>query len=192
MLMRLQSGRQVDPLNLKPGDVSIEDIAHGLSLINRFNGQTRFPYSVARHSVNVSVRLEGSVELKLLGLLHDAAEVYLGDVIRPIKQAVRMQYAWVGQETFEQLEARTLNIILGALGIDVALPPTSDDQKSHPLWGPVFEADDAELSREIQGLFAQGDTVISRVFPEPEASWSEFLQQYQELKAGLRGRRVAL
>jgi len=74
------SGKCLDPFNAKD-DLCIEDIAHHLANINRFNGATKRPLSVAQHSVFVA-RLVGDNdnELGLQGLLHDASEAYLGDV----------------------------------------------------------------------------------------------------------------
>jgi len=77
------SGRRVNPLDLRPEDISIEDIAHGLACINRFNGHAPLPVSVAQHSVGVSLACH---ELDARqGLLHDAAEAYLGDVTKWLK-----------------------------------------------------------------------------------------------------------
>ena len=73
--------------SLEPFDaeaIHIEDIAHALSMLCRFNGQCRRFYSVAEHSVHVS--LEIAPHLAQLGLMHDAAEAYLGDVPTPLKK----------------------------------------------------------------------------------------------------------
>ena len=86
MKMNTASGRLVDPFNLRLEDIAIEDIAHSLSMQCRFNGHCARFYSVAEHSVLVS-RLV-LPKNRLWGLLHDAQEAYLGDIITPIKQQV--------------------------------------------------------------------------------------------------------
>ena len=78
------TGKRLDLDPPNPDQIDIEDIAHGLSMLCRFNGQcTRF-YSVAEHSVHASREID--TELALVGLLHDAAEAYLGDVPSPLKK----------------------------------------------------------------------------------------------------------
>jgi hypothetical protein len=83
------SGVQFYPLDPEPGAIRIEDIAHALARISRFNGHTSgdYAYSVAQHSVVVST-LVGLTDpdQALVGLLHDAEEAYLGDIARPLKE----------------------------------------------------------------------------------------------------------
>lgn len=81
--MLTNSGKAVYPLHLTADDICIEDIAHALSNICRYNGHTKRFYSVAEHSCLVA-RL-CPPELFLCGLMHDAPEAYIGDHIRPIK-----------------------------------------------------------------------------------------------------------
>ncbi len=77
------TGRKFWPLDPRPEDVSIFDIAHALSNQCRFSGHCPQFYSVARHSILVAGQL--APPYKLWGLMHDAAEAYLSDMIRPIK-----------------------------------------------------------------------------------------------------------
>ena len=79
-----RSGRRVALLNPSPSQIAIGDIAHGLAHQCRFNGQTNKFYSVAQHSVLVASILPR--ELRLAGLLHDASEAYLGDIVQPLKE----------------------------------------------------------------------------------------------------------
>lgn len=84
--LRTASGR--DLILARPDAISIEDIAAHLAKINRFNGATRQPYSVAQHSVLVAriLALAGhDAATQLWGLLHDAHEAYLGDMATPVQ-----------------------------------------------------------------------------------------------------------
>ncbi|MEM9360814.1 MAG: HD family hydrolase [Pseudomonadota bacterium] len=96
---RMLSGRRLDLLDPTPVDVEIEDIAHGLAFVARWNGQTKgaHPFSVAEHSLLVEMlysRLNPSVDAKwrLAALLHDAPEYVIGDMISPVKAAVGPGY----------------------------------------------------------------------------------------------------
>ena len=92
---RMLSGRRLDLLDPTPVDIEIQDIAHGLSFVARWNGQTNgdFPYSVAEHSLLVErifseLNPNSNSEARLAALLHDAPEYVLGDLISPVKAAV--------------------------------------------------------------------------------------------------------
>jgi 5'-deoxynucleotidase YfbR-like HD superfamily hydrolase len=96
---RMLSGRRLDLLEPSPLDIEIEDIAHGLARVARWNGQTKgaHAFSVAQHSVLVerlvtelSPRL--SREARLMALLHDAPEYVVGDLISPFKAAIGVNY----------------------------------------------------------------------------------------------------
>jgi hypothetical protein len=93
------SGRRLDLLDPTPVDIEIEDIAHGLAFVARWNGQTLgdWPYSVAEHSLLVEQlfrRMNPQVPVKwcLAALLHDAPEYVIGDMISPVKTAVGPGY----------------------------------------------------------------------------------------------------
>ncbi len=96
---RMLSGRRLDLLDPTPMDIEVEDIAHGLAFVARWNGQTRgdWPYSVAEHSLLVEeIFLRGNpgiaVRWRLAALLHDAPEYVIGDMISPVKAAVGPGY----------------------------------------------------------------------------------------------------
>lgn len=90
-IFRTSTGVEVNMLKFSAKDVSLEDIAHGLSNICRYSGQCKTFYSVAEHSVHVSKFVEDLYSAATPGLikaafLHDAAESYIGDVTTPLKQ----------------------------------------------------------------------------------------------------------
>ena len=96
---RMLSGRRLDLLDPTPMDIEIEDIAHGLAFVARWNGQTKgdYPYSVAEHSLLVE-EIHGLLfpaapaKWRLAALLHDAPEYVIGDMISPVKAAVGPGY----------------------------------------------------------------------------------------------------
>ena len=96
---RMLSGRRLDLLDPSPFDIEIEDIAHGLSRVSRWNGQTlgEHSFSVAQHSVLVldifcAKVPQSPATYQLHALLHDAPEYVIGDLISPFKTAVGMDY----------------------------------------------------------------------------------------------------
>lgn len=90
------SGKRIDPSDPDPALIDIEDIAYSLAGINRFGAHTRPRYTVAEHSVMVSRLVEDDVALR--GLLHDAPEAYLGDIISPVKRCIDTQNVFVWME----------------------------------------------------------------------------------------------
>ncbi len=93
------SGRRLDLLDPTPVDIEIEDIAHGLAFVARWNGQTMgdFAYSVAEHSLLVEelfgrISPNSPAKWHLAALLHDAPEYVIGDMISPVKAAVGPDY----------------------------------------------------------------------------------------------------
>ena len=118
---RMLSGRRLDLLDPTPLDIEIEDIAHGLSFVARWNGQTLgdFPYSVAEHSLLVEKIYSNSFkhpEKKwcLAALLHDAPEYVIGDMISPVKSAIGSDY--------QSLESRLSSAINLRFGLPTIIP----------------------------------------------------------------------
>jgi hypothetical protein len=130
--IHVHSGIMVNPLALAVEDVRIEDIGHALSNQCRFSGHTAEFYSVAEHSVRASMIV--AEEFALDALLHDAAEAYLQDMARPLKNDARFGQAYRGAE------ARVERVIAEAL--NVRLPMTIE----------VREADEIMLVTEARDL----------------------------------------
>ena len=110
--IKLASGGYLDLLNPKPEQIHIEDIAHGLSHICRFNGQTKIFYSVAQHCIMVSELVPQHLALE--ALLHDASEAYIGDVITPLKHLL---------PDYLEIEENLERVIRQRFGISLAHNP---------------------------------------------------------------------
>jgi len=131
-------------INSDPADVSgisLADIAHSLALTCRFNGHCRRFYSVAQHSLHVAEQVPD--QLKVYGLLHDAAEAYIGDIIRPVKELLGAR--------IRKIEDNVLTRIMLALDLP------------WPLKGfgaaMIKTADDRMLATEMRDLFYPQVTV---------------------------------
>jgi hypothetical protein len=110
---RMLSGRRLDLLNPLPGDIDIEDIAHGLARVARWNGQTLgdHAFSVAQHALLVEeitggMQPETPSRWRLAALLHDAPEYVIGDLISPFKAAVGVDYRAFEQRLLEAIHRR--------------------------------------------------------------------------------------
>jgi hypothetical protein len=120
------------PLDPQPRDVCVRDIAHHLSLICRFGGAVRTHYSVAQHSLIVADILPP--RLKLRGLLHDATEAYIGDMVSPLKRFM---------PEYREVEGRIWAAIVARFG----LPETTDTEKAE-----IKRADNIALVTERRDL----------------------------------------
>jgi uncharacterized protein len=118
---RMLSGRRLDLLDPAPADIAIEDIAHGLARVARWNGQTlgEHAFSVAQHALvvaDIAAALQPEAERRwlLAALLHDAPEYVIGDLISPFKAAVGLDY--------KAFEIRLLRAIHLRFGLPEELP----------------------------------------------------------------------
>jgi 5'-deoxynucleotidase YfbR-like HD superfamily hydrolase len=91
------------PLDPRPEEIHIEDIAHALALMNRFAGHSKFPYSVAQHSIACSYVVPK--EHALGALLHDASEAYICDIPKPAKRFMP-EYVQIEENIMEAVEAK--------------------------------------------------------------------------------------
>lgn len=155
---RMLSGRRLDLLDPSPLDVEIEDIAHGLARVARWNGQTlgAHPYSVAEHSLLVErilciYRPKVTIAERLTALLHDAPEYVIGDMISPFKTAIGLDY-----KAFEaKLEA--------AVHLRFGLPAVPDAT----LKKQIKRADRASAFFEATQLAGFTDSEASKFFGRP-------------------------
>ena len=145
------SGRRFYPLDPRPEDISIEDIAHALSHICRFGGHTCGFYSVAQHSLHVVALVHDGFsdrvmqpacvrETLLWALFHDAPEAYIGDMIRPLKIQPVMQPFRDADAAIMQAVCRRFDMI-GDLppevkaADDIAVVTEARDLMWNPQWG---------------------------------------------------------
>lgn len=170
-IITLRSGQRVDLLDPQPEQIRIDDIAHALSHICRWGGHGRTFYSVAEHSIILSYHVSDP----LWGLLHDATEAYVGDMVRPLKRVM----PW-----FEQIEARWDAAIRQAFRLgdppddlaprDLALAVTEAEW----LYGPA----EAEYFAARWGTGPLGTRRFSHTgVSDPAAMRHSFLLRYEEL-----------
>lgn len=115
--IQLYSGKPFFPCDPREDEIDIVDIAHALSLICRFGGHCKQPYSVAQHSVLMSNFVDK--ENAFYALMHDATEAYVGDLVRPIKYML---------PEFIELENNIWKVISKKYGLPEKMP---EDVKNH-------------------------------------------------------------
>ena len=165
-----RSGRQVSLLNPKPEQIDIGDIAHGLAFQCRFNGQTSRFYSIAQHSMMVASMLPD--HLKLAGLLHDAAEAYVGDVVQPLKALL---------PDFQAIEERISLAIGMRLGVNLE---HHVDVKQADLIALATEKRDLLPKERCDWALLQGIRPLGRLtLPmTPEQAEAAFMRTYVALR----------
>jgi hypothetical protein len=152
------SGRRLDLLDPSPLDVEIEDIAHGLARVARWNGQTKgaHAFSVAQHCLLVE-RIAGELkpvlsrEARLAALLHDAPEYVVGDLISPFKRAVGLDY--------KDFENRLLAAIHLRFGLPARMPAA--------VTGLIKQADQVSAFHEATQLAGFSREEAKRYFGVP-------------------------
>ncbi|AWD22026.1 HD domain-containing protein [Fuscovulum blasticum] len=158
---RMLSGRRLDLLDPTPVDIEVEDIAHGLAFVARWNGQTRgdWAYSVAEHSLLVEelfTRANPGVAARwrLAALLHDAPEYVIGDMISPVKAAIGPDYGALDERLTAAVHLR--------FGLPAALPV--------PIKKQIKAAD--KVSAWLEAVQIAGFTMAEadRFFGKPDAA----------------------
>ena len=188
---RMLSGRRLDLLDPSPADIEIEDIAHGLARVARWNGQTKgdHAFSVAQHAL-VVVEIAAAVEPDpdphwlLAALLHDAPEYVVGDLISPFKAAVGLDY--------KAFEFKLLQAIHRRFGLPPQLPePVAAGIKRADRVAAYYEATVlagfslAEADRyfgQPKGLPPALDQALQGLEPQPAAAaQAGFLARFHTL-----------
>lgn len=171
--IQVASGAFFYVLDPRPEEVFIEDIAQALSNICRYTGHVKRFYSVADHSRMVSRIVPD--RFALWGLLHDAAEAYIGDISRPMKQALNM----LAPGMLKHVEHKVEKAIAERFGLTWPMPPV------------VKDADNVALATEKRDLMVGNTTwanmpwpMAEKVMPlEPKPSEWAFLERFEELTA---------
>jgi len=155
---RMLSGRRLDLLDPTPVDIEVEDIAHGLAFVARWNGQTRgdWPYSVAEHSLLVEeifcrINPKADARWKLAALLHDAPEYVIGDMISPVKAAVGPGYG--------EMDARIAAAVHIRFGLPAVLPA--------PIKKAIKAADKVSAWLEAVQIAGFSEAEANKLFGRP-------------------------
>ena len=184
---RMLSGRRLDLLDPTPVDIEIEDIAHGLAFVARWNGQTRgdHAYSVAEHSLLVETLFArlcpaATPAQRLTALLHDAPEYVIGDMISPVKAAVGPGY----KELDKRLEA--------AIHIRFGLPA----QTPAKLKRQIKKADQISAWMEATEIAGFAESEADKFFGKPDRALMDglaiLLRPASEVRADYTARHAAL
>jgi 5'-nucleotidase len=169
---RMLSGRRLDLLNPSPLDIEIEDIAHGLARVARWNGQTSgdHTFSVAEHSLlveSIAADLDPALppQMRLAALLHDSPEYVIGDLISPFKAALALDY--------RAFEAKLLGAIHLRFGLPVELPAE--------ITKLIKRADKIAAYYEATGLAGFSRQEARRFFGQPRGSSSALVTRLSHL-----------
>lgn len=174
---RMLSGRRLDLLDPTPVDIEIEDIAHGLAFVARWNGQTHgdWPYSVAEHSLLVETILcrqhpDSLPKWKLAALLHDAPEYVIGDMISPVKSAVGPEYGALDERLTAAIHLR--------FGLPALLPAAIKAQ--------IKSADRISAWMEAVRIAGFSEAEANKLFGRPDAALVDGLDVQPRAPAEVR------
>lgn len=175
--MYLASGRYYWPLDPQPQDLIIDDIAHHLGNICRFNGATKRFYSVAEHSVYVSMICDPEDALE--GLMHDAPEFALNDLIRPLKY----DRSYAGGAAYLKVEDLNARVIAKRFGLRYPFPlsvKAADEAMARLETDPVRGL----IRNPVEGSLIEPGTLPANVTLEgwmPDLAAKMFLGRYAEI-----------
>lgn len=188
--MQTYSGRKFFPLEPSADDIELIDVAHGLAYTCRYGGHTKRYYSVAEHCVLVSEIIERDAKasgmpantvqaLALEALLHDSAEAFVGDMVRPLKHQPEMV-------EFRNAEAKIEDCVRAAFNII----STPESRKIIKIVDDRILVDEIRALMPNPTMYLETDT-LRGVEPlgvpvhgwPPEYAQAKFLERYRELAA---------
>lgn len=178
-IMQTYSGGPFDLLNPRPEDIRILDIAEALSKINRFAGHTKYPYSVAQHSILVSMFLDES-GLEMDGLFHDAHEAYVNDITSPMKVALKHV---AGADLFARVEAPIRRAIARQFGLQEPIPADVHiaDREALAVERRFVMHPPTNVDWGVYGIPPKGRDRVVLIQMRPEDARDAFIQRYQSL-----------
>ena len=183
------SGHRLDLLDPSPLDIEIEDIAHGLARVARWNGQTNGPhiYSVAQHCLLVEAlararvpRLDGSRRLAVL--LHDAPEYVIGDMISPFKAVIGDAYKAIEQRLLIAIHLRFGLPLKPAAELEILIK--SADRQAAFLEATRLAGFESSEARRFFGRPPKFSAAMERDYLKPwpvETAQTRYLDRFKKL-----------
>lgn len=165
------SGKRFYPLDARAEDISLEDIAHSLAHIGRFNGHCRRFYSVLEHCLHVAGLVPP--ELKAQALLHDAAEAYLGRLPGPLK--ILPQFGFV--EGAEERLERTIELRFAIAPMTHASVKLADNAMLYWEYHQLFDSYDPQWNKLKRFADLFPPVALPPVAPHPEALIETFAKE---------------
>jgi len=161
----------------KQETIELYDIAHALSHIVRFNGHAPYPYTVAHHSIIMSYCIEPNYAL--LALLHDAAEAYLGDVTKPLKQIIGPAYPRL-EKKWEKAIYKKYNVKITDLALNILKAADMEMLRKEQLM--LFKDEYSE--RDLSSYFPQVPFEVRRKLEKYDLHFTTvaFLERFTELQ----------
>lgn len=184
---RMLSGRRLDLLDPTPLDIEIEDIAHGLAFLTRWNGQTlgNNGFSVAEHSLLVETLFRNfypdtDPKWRMAALLHDAAEYVIGDLISPVKAGIGEKYS--------ELEEKLMITIHRRFGLPATIPKSVKSKikvaDKHSAWAEAtsIAGFSEHEANKLFGYPKVKNFITVEIVPRPPLEAKRlFLNKYAEI-----------
>jgi hypothetical protein len=159
------TGRKFWTIDPRPEEIFIEDIAHALAMLCRYNGHCEEFYTVAEHSVLIARKLP--LKFKLWGLLHDASEAYIADINRPTKPYLA---------NYKEIEARLMSCVCKRFNLPQQEPPEVKAADNAILW----DEHQQNMKQPPEPWRLQGEALgVQLQYWTPKRAKIEFLDEYE-------------